>query len=612
MLRANRRFLIGVLLIFICGCAIRSAVHDFFGLDSDDAYSLSISRLPLPDLLDGLRTFRLDIHPPLHYVALKAWMHIAGDSLLALRQMNILIDVLSGAFLIGAARRLYGLSGGQIAGVLWAVSPALIFSDNLIRMYTLLGLMVSAGVYCLAQSNRARRPLLWGSAAALCGVLACYTHSLGAIALLSFGAIAVLRNRSLKGALLSAIPFAIGAALTLLYFVPLWNYTRNGHKLGVQFSLYDFGSAWDIPGALIDTLLIHRVLMWPIGVLIGCAALSIVFVRRAGLSTSLLWLSVIAFSALAYFGHIFKTFYSAPFASFALLWLSGIMVALRSIRRIAFPIVAIALLLFSVGDLDHTLRDDPMAAVRFIEQHERANELILVTPDWAQTLVSYHYHGHNRVLGIFQGVDQTVDLDSILPFVTKGYSAVWVVHVQNSATDPQQRVDGWFDHHAAPIVKVYPTGMPISYYDLSPLKTQLPADVRPIDARFGDALQLRGVYLPVTGGTAHDARLHPPSNWIVVTLYWQAAAANVTITPRVRLTDSSGRVFGGALTGESPLTLNDTALHQIAYVLNINPDTPRGDYHIEVTALDSAGQLLATTGKDAGAQWVIAGVFTIE
>ncbi|MBZ0300478.1 MAG: hypothetical protein K8J31_12080, partial [Anaerolineae bacterium] len=137
--------------------------------------------------------------------------------------------------------------------------------------------------------------------------------------------------------------------------------------------------------------------------------------------------------------------------------------------------------------------------------------------------------------------------------------------------------------------------------------------------RFGGVLQLRGVYLPVTIGSAQDARLHPPSNWVQVILYWEARRDQPEGTPRVRLTDPYAQVYGAALERDQDVQHRNPvvswqagSIWEVAYDLNLNPETPPGVYNIEVMVLDTAGQPLPTEGADAGEFWAIAGQFTIQ
>jgi hypothetical protein len=148
----------------------------------------------------------------------------------------------------------------------------------------------------------------------------------------------------------------------------------------------------------------------------------------------------------------------------------------------------------------------------------------------------------------------------------------------------------------------------------------LPQTARPLDAVFGDALALRGVFMPITHGNTRDTRLHPPSTWVYVELYWESLQPEVNLVPRVRFTDSIGQVYGGAIHRDNDLLANyplsswmPGQIMRAAYDLNLNPDTPPGTYNVEVMLLDSTtGEPLPASGADAGQQWVIAGQYVVN
>jgi hypothetical protein len=129
---------------------------------------------------------------------------------------------------------------------------------------------------------------------------------------------------------------------------------------------------------------------------------------------------------------------------------------------------------------------------------------------------------------------------------------------------------------------------------------------------------LRGVSMPITQGSATDSRLHPPSTWVYVELYWESLQSEVNVIPRVRLTDSIGQVYGGAIQRDNDLAARYPVSSWIpgqivraAYDLNLNPDTPPGTYNIEVMVLDpTTSEPLPASGADAGQNWVIVGQYT--
>jgi hypothetical protein len=336
------------------------------------------------------------------------------------------------------------------------------------------------------------------------------------------------------------------------------------------------------------------------------------------------WFSAIALVGLAWFAHIYKTFYLSAFAPPALALVAGSLASGRkSIVQSSLLLAVVALSLTgTIHDLDYSARDDTTAATLFVQQHERPGDLVLVVPDWAADQFQYHFQGKAPVVGAFPGVSRDMDLDSLLPFVTKGYSGVWVVRFQAPFADPDDLLDSWFNQHAFFVTAVYPSKIPLSYYDLQPERDSPPDYAHPLDVQFGDVAALRGVYLPVQEGSARDTRLHPPSNWVQVILYWESLKAGANFRPRVRVTDPYGQVYGGELYTD----LDTTLLHrapvttwkpgqrwEVISMLNLNPDTPPGRYNIEVMVFDGAtGERLPASGKDAGEAWALPGQFTIH
>jgi hypothetical protein len=222
------------------------------------------------------------------------------------------------------------------------------------------------------------------------------------------------------------------------------------------------------------------------------------------------------------------------------------------------------------------------------------------------------------VIGVLPAVFEELDLDSILGPLVTGRPRVWYINYQPEVSDPDEYADSWFRAQAVTVTEVFPSGMAVKLYDFAPEEITLPEMAHSLDARFGDMAALHGIYLPVTHGNAHDNRLHPPSNWAQVILYWETLQPGADFVPRARLTDSSGQVYGGALERDNDLlhrmpvsTWQPDTLYRTAYDLNINPDTPPGVYNIEVMVL-VGGEPLPATGADAGATWVIAGQFTVE
>nr|PZN53620.1 MAG: hypothetical protein DIU68_12190 [Chloroflexota bacterium] len=625
----NRRIALALTLIALfAGFAVRLALHDYHGLEGDDGFSLSLTRYPLEALIPGLMRLELDIHPPLHFVLLKGWIAMTGDSLLSLRLMNILSDLLAGAFAARLAGRAFGRRAGLVAAALWAFAPLLIYSTYLIRMYTLSALFAAGGAACTLETLKTGR-LRWAIALGLFALAGLYTHIVGAVAAATFGLALVAGGLAMgrwRGAMAGLAALVIAGVLFLPFALPVLDVYRSGRTLGAEINTSRFGSALEIPGTVARVLLLHRpeapglvVLV----ILLAAAALALWrYDRRAVGVVVLAWAGLLGMMALALFADLYKPRYLAPFALPALALLAGGVAALprRVLRAVALFALVAGGIWGVVADLDRATRDDWIAATDFVQAHERPGDAIIIIPDWGQEAFAYHYEGNAPVTGIFPRLTEDVDYAPILQSLAEGHDGVWLVRYQPEVADPEGLAERWFNERAATAATAFPAGMRVTYYDFQPRRDALPPDARPLEAQFGDRLALRGVYLPVTSGPARDTRLHPPSNWVRVALYWEALQANVQAQPRVRLTDTAGQVYGATLDEPNGVLARFPVnnwqpgdIWQVNEQINVNPETPPGVYNIEVMALDPAtGEPLPASGADAGDFWVIAGQFHIE
>jgi mannosyltransferase len=108
----------------------------------DEALSVDIAKLPVPDLLDALRH---DGHPPLYYLVLHYWMEVFGDGDVAVRALSGVLAVAALPLVWIAGKRLAGAAGGRWALVVVALSPYWIRYATETRMYALVMLLVLAG-----------------------------------------------------------------------------------------------------------------------------------------------------------------------------------------------------------------------------------------------------------------------------------------------------------------------------------------------------------------------------------------------------------------------------------------------------------------------------------
>ena len=88
-----------------------------------------------------------DFHPPLYYIALKAWAGVFGSGEVALRMLSVGwgLGVVAVTYLI--ARRMFDRATAMLAGILTATSPLLVYYSQEARMYIMAAFWVTVSVY---------------------------------------------------------------------------------------------------------------------------------------------------------------------------------------------------------------------------------------------------------------------------------------------------------------------------------------------------------------------------------------------------------------------------------------------------------------------------------
>jgi len=166
-----------------------------------------------------------DTHPPLYYVLLYAWSHLAGDSEAALRLPSAAAAVLAlGVFGIGL-RRVFSSTALGFAMAAGAVSVFWFEQSQNARSYALC-LLLSAGLLAIAVALRRRAqagaafPFAHWAALSVLGLCASLTHSylLLCVGMLLLFLVATLRDTRLRAALIvsGAVILAMNVAFVLL------------------------------------------------------------------------------------------------------------------------------------------------------------------------------------------------------------------------------------------------------------------------------------------------------------------------------------------------------------------------------------------------------------
>ena len=230
--RPGQPWPVAVLAVLLGGLVAVGVVARFVAppeLWLDEAQSVAIASLPLPELLDALEQ---DGSPPLYYLLLHGWTALFGTSATAVRALSAVISVLTLPLAWHVARRLAGRRAAAALVVLLATSPFLIRYASETRMYALLVLLTVLGV--AAGAAVVRRPGA-GPVLALGGVA-------GALLLTHVWAFHVV---AVIGALaLAALPFRRGPALRVLAGLVLGGLLFSPWLLSFLVQLAHTGTPW--------------------------------------------------------------------------------------------------------------------------------------------------------------------------------------------------------------------------------------------------------------------------------------------------------------------------------------------------------------------------------
>ncbi|MDO8670793.1 MAG: glycosyltransferase family 39 protein [Dehalococcoidia bacterium] len=121
------------LLVVACvlvGFALRFGLFSTEELGLDGHLSVGLASIPVGDML----AFNLrDVHPPLFYLTLRAWLGLVSTNFIAAKWLSIASGILAIPVLYQIAKRTMGPLAGLMAAMLLTVSPAHIFLSATVR-----------------------------------------------------------------------------------------------------------------------------------------------------------------------------------------------------------------------------------------------------------------------------------------------------------------------------------------------------------------------------------------------------------------------------------------------------------------------------------------------
>jgi hypothetical protein len=207
----------------------------------DEVQTVNISSQPLRQIPAALRR---DGAPPLYYALLHFWMGIAGTSDAAIRALPGVLSLVTLPIMWFVVRRWFGRIEALCALGLLAASPFAVYFATENRMYSLVMLLVTAGIWAVMALFDAPT---WPRAAAVAviGALLLYTHYwslylLGVVGLW-FVFVAVRERGPRQRAARLGIAGLVASGIAFLPWVPIFLY-QSKHT----------GTPWAAPATLAD------------------------------------------------------------------------------------------------------------------------------------------------------------------------------------------------------------------------------------------------------------------------------------------------------------------------------------------------------------------------
>jgi uncharacterized membrane protein len=151
---------LGVLVV-VCGLALRMLYLDHESVSGDEAFSMSVSQLPLQEMMRALvQDF---VHPPLHYLVLRGWFKLFGFGLFQARMLSVIFGTLAVLFLYLLAEYLFDRRTALLSAVLMSVSQLAIMYSQEVRPYAQFHFLALLSAYLFVRAMReGRASYCWG------------------------------------------------------------------------------------------------------------------------------------------------------------------------------------------------------------------------------------------------------------------------------------------------------------------------------------------------------------------------------------------------------------------------------------------------------------------
>jgi mannosyltransferase len=534
-----RRVHLWVLLIILLAFGLRLYAIDRQDIWGDEAFSIWLSRQPLPEVIAG----GADTHPPLYPFFLYLWLRLAGSSPLSVRLLSAFIGTLTLPVVYVLGYRVFGRLAGVLATLLVAVSPVLIYYSQETRMYGLVTLLAAASVYWAIRTLREGQgaaPSSWSPwpyvAYILTTLAAVYTHYYAFFAVLAENLViilALLRGPRWPG----LIRWLVAQGIVALAYVP-WIVVQSSFlsgKASARFEEWGLASALRIAGETLG--------VFGAGLAVPSTAVWVV--------TPLFLMAILAYLLLPLFlawavNPIMPFFYAryllliAP--AFYLLAAWGVVVLGRLWRPLGIAGVVLLLLASAYGLHGYYTNDAYVKGrygqmMAYVEANAQPGDALVLANQLQRP--TFEYHRPDGLEAYFfpryeyplEDARTARDLEEI----ATRHPRLWLVRFGNPAEyDPDGSLSRWLATHGS---KAYFDGWvdaDLSLYVMSPAAEAGAIQV-PRRADLAERVRLLGYAL--------SSEQVAPGDTLLVTLYWQALAPiEARYTVFTHLLDANGRI----------------------------------------------------------------------
>lgn len=419
----------GVLVLILVLAAALRAFH--LGAESvwlDEAASIQIASDPAVDVLSDAAQ---DVHPPLYYLTLHAWMRVFGDSEAAVRWLSVVISLLAVVAIARAAAFWFGREAAIVAALLAAISPLAIAFAQEGRMYALLSLLATLSVdeFLRLVKTGARRAWI-GYVAATAAML--YTHAYAGFvvageALWLVGVIVGSRAERAQAWRRGGLAIS----LAVLAFLP-WVPSFLAQVRGVEHSF------WIPPSGTLAGAIEAQAGSLPLAcLLLTLAAIGVVAARR-GAAAPLLASVVVCVIGIPYAlsrvsSPIFLPKYTiAALPAFLMLAAVGLTHLPSRFVRVALLIAVVALTTAPLAAYASTRhKDDWRSVVADVERHAEPGDLVVLSQTFATAPFEYYSQRTDLIeLPFIDGVSEGLTSRSLAELAraaVASYDRVWVV-----------------------------------------------------------------------------------------------------------------------------------------------------------------------------------------